>query len=40
MTIQGEPPRYARPPRPLTVTRGGEYLFYPSKTALRALAEA
>ena len=38
LTIQGEPPLYLRPPRPLTVTRGGGYLFYPGIRALRAIA--
>lgn len=38
MTIQGTPPRFVSPQPPLVITRGGEYLFLPGLTALRALA--
>jgi Dyp-type peroxidase family len=40
MTIQGAPPRFLSPLRPLVITRGGEYLFLPGITGLRALAAA
>jgi Dyp-type peroxidase family len=38
MTLQGTPPRYLAPPQQFVSTRGGEYLFVPGMTALRALA--
>jgi Dyp-type peroxidase family len=37
LTIQGQPPVLLAPQWPLVVTRGGEYLFLPSLTALYAL---
>jgi Dyp-type peroxidase family len=37
MTLQGDPPTFLAPSRPLVVTRGGEYLFQPGITALHAL---
>ena len=40
MTIQGTPPAYLSPQWPFVITRGGEYLFLPGITALRALGAA
>lgn len=39
MTIQGSPPFFVAPQRSFVTTRGGEYLFAPGLTALRALAD-
>jgi len=39
MTIQGERPFFLAPPRAFVVMRGGEYLFVPSVTALRAISQ-
>jgi hypothetical protein len=38
MTLQGDPPFFLSPQGPFVSTRGGEYLFVPGITALRALA--
>ncbi len=38
MTIQGNPPRFASPQPAFVRVRGGEYLFQPGISALRALA--
>lgn len=38
MTVQGQPPFLLSPQGPFVITRGGEYLFVPGITALRALA--
>ena len=39
MTIQGEKPFFVSPQEAFVVTRGGEYLFVPGMTALRALVD-
>ncbi|MDA0180478.1 Dyp-type peroxidase [Solirubrobacter phytolaccae] len=39
MTIQGHPPHFLKPQPRFVTLRGGEYLFQPSMTALRTLAE-
>jgi Dyp-type peroxidase family len=39
MTIQGNPPHFVKPHPRFVTMRGGEYLFRPSMTALRMLAE-
>ncbi len=39
MTIQGKRPFFLAPQQNLVTTRGGEYLFVPGMTALRAIAE-
>jgi Dyp-type peroxidase family len=39
MTIQGKRPFFLAPQENLVTTRGGEYLFVPGMTALRAIAE-
>jgi Dyp-type peroxidase family len=39
MTIHGERPFFLAPLQSLVTTRGGEYLFVPGMTALRAIAE-
>ena len=39
MTIQGKRPFFLAPQQNLVTTRGGEYLFVPGMTALRALAD-
>ena len=39
MTIQGRPPFMLAPQAPFVTTRGGEYLFVPSLTALTAIAD-
>jgi Dyp-type peroxidase family len=39
MTIQGNPPYFVKPQPRFVTMRGGEYLFRPSMTALRMLAE-
>jgi Dyp-type peroxidase family len=39
MTVQGEPPFFVAPQQSFVTTRGGEYLFVPGMTALRALAD-
>jgi hypothetical protein len=39
MTVQGDPPFLLSPQRSFVTTRGGEYLFAPGLTALRALAD-
>jgi hypothetical protein len=39
MTIQGSRPYFLAPLQPLVTTRGGEYLFVPSMTALGAIAQ-
>ena len=38
MVFQGKPPFYLDPQPPFVTTRGGEYLFQPSMSALRRLA--
>ncbi len=38
MTIQGRPPFFLKPQPRFVTLRGGDYLFQPSMTALRALA--
>jgi Dyp-type peroxidase family len=38
MTIEGHPPFFLSPQQPLVTTKGGEYLFLPGVSALRALA--
>ena len=40
MTIQGRPPFFLKPQPRFVTLRGGDYLFQPSMTALRALAES
>jgi Dyp-type peroxidase family len=37
--VQGTPPTFARPPRPLVTCRGGEYFFLPGISALKMIAE-
>ena len=39
MTIPGAPPFFLKPQPRLVTMRGGEYLFQPSMTALRRLAQ-
>jgi deferrochelatase/peroxidase EfeB len=39
MTIQGEKPFFLAPQETFVVTRGGEYLFVPGVSGLRAIAE-
>jgi deferrochelatase/peroxidase EfeB len=39
MTIQGAKPYFLSPQEAFVVTRGGEYLFVPGLSGLRALAE-
>ena len=39
MTIQGDPPVFLSPQPAFVRLRGGEYLFQPGITALRAIAE-
>ena len=39
MTIQGQPPFILAPQAQFVITRGGEYLFVPSLTALTAIAD-
>jgi Dyp-type peroxidase family len=38
MTVHGDPPFFLSPLEPFVICRGGEYLFLPSMTGLRALA--
>jgi len=38
MTLPGNPPRFVRRKKPFVLTRGGEYLYVPSLSGLRALA--
>ena len=40
MTIQGRPPFFLKPQPRFVTLRGGEYLFQPSMTALRVLAQS
>ena len=39
MTIQGEKPYFLAPSEPFVVTRGGEYLFVPGMSGLKAIVE-
>jgi Dyp-type peroxidase family len=39
MTLQGDTPTFLAPTLPMVVTRGGEYLFQPSISALHALGQ-
>jgi hypothetical protein len=39
MTIQGEKPFFLAPQQAFVVTRGGEYLFVPGISGLRAIAD-
>ncbi len=39
MTVPGRPPFFLAPQRSFVTTRGGEYLFVPGLTALRAIAD-
>ena len=40
MTIQGHPPHFLKPQPRFVTLRGGEYLFQPSMSGLRYLAQA